>query len=196
MRLPGCLLLGFTLLCGSMAHADDDPLKWSWNCGVSGFYGMEVLRDGTVKPLTDYSDRTPVEIDVKEAGQDLQETCAAWGKSLTRYYIEIKGNQLATRYNVSSCEQSVQIDTESTHIGNQSFNTIEKIESVTTFYSPFTLLVHRDDAGWRFVLSYTDLMTAQDSRQLRATLPQGSISYDPKAGVWFLTGECILTTGH
>jgi hypothetical protein len=178
-----------------MAHADDDPLKWSWRCAVSGFYEMEVHPDGTVKPTTDYSDRTPIEIIIKEAGQNTQEYCV-WDKYPIHYYVEIKGNQLAARYSIGSCDQSVQIDTKLTHVGNQSFQALEQVESVTTHYRPMSLLVHRDDADWRFVLSSTDLTTVRESRQLRATFPQPQITFDPKASTWFLTGECVMTAGQ
>jgi hypothetical protein len=56
-----------------------------------------------------------------------------------------------------------------------------------------SLEVARDDVEWRFVLSSTSITTEKRARELRITAPPNPlIKWQAEAGVYFITGECIL----
>lgn len=191
-----CLfVLTFTLLSGSVVFASDEPIKWSWRCAISGVYQVEVLPNGTVRPTTEIADKTPIEIVVKEADRTTLEACGTRNSSY-QYYIQLSGNNLANFYKNGLCSQRVELHYDTLHVRPGRFPDLEGVESAEIYGTVRSLLVHRDDAEWRFILSSTSLLTARESRRLKATVPIPGLKFDPEASSSLLTGECVMTAGE
>jgi hypothetical protein len=182
MRNQACSLLALIiLLCGFPAYADDDPIKWSWKCASSGYYGMEVLPNGTYRPLTDAASTLEIRVRVSNDWK----MCGA-----SEYYIELSGNEFASLYDDLPCSQQVKLFF--TQLNKQ--GDLETLDA--NIGHSMSLLVHRDDVEWRFVLSDTSLITARESRKLRIMAPNPKTNYDASANISMLTDECIITSGH
>jgi hypothetical protein len=80
--------VSFALVWSTIANANDDSIEYSWHCAASGFYGTEVTPNGSVKPFADYSDKTPVQILVRDAGRDIRAACG-WDDHRKRLYFEL-----------------------------------------------------------------------------------------------------------
>jgi hypothetical protein len=67
------------------------------------------------------------------------------------------------------------------------------LETVTGSAQNMSFIVSRDDNDWRFIISSTNLTTEREGRELRILVPKPGVNYDAKAGVWMLTGQCVMT---
>jgi hypothetical protein len=155
---------------------------------------MEVLPNGNIVPTTNISDKTPIEIVVRKESQSTLAACGVRNIP-TQYFIELNGRNLANFYKNGPCAQRVETHYKTYPVGDRRLPDLEGIEAAEVYETVRSLIVHRDDADWRFILSSTSLITARDSRQLRATVPMQNYTVPPPAAAtWLLTGECIMTT--
>src|SRR5262249_31361606 len=70
------------------------------------------------------------------------------------------------------------------------------LNKVTGSAKDMSFIVSRDDNDWRFVISGTDLTTEREARKLGILVPSPNLKFEAKAGVWMLTGQCIMTVDH
>jgi hypothetical protein len=187
----GLPLLGVTLLCSFAASADNDPIVWSWLCGVSGYYIMDVLPGGKFEPRLDSEDRT-VEIVVRRKGKETRRMCAL----STEYYVEMTDFLHFHFDKYNPCEQMVWVKIGSVREGRaQDHDTIEELHASDSVQE--SVIVKRDDADWRFIESSTYLATALDVREGKAARPLSPNFPSPRAeaSVSMISGACIMTAG-
>src|SRR5271166_5346649 len=91
-RLIALPLLGAALFVDAPASGDDDPVRWTWSCAVSGYYDLSVLPNGDMRP-TKGSSPDPLQIYVRSVGEKTREQCG-WGWQ-QKYFLEFKGNKFA-----------------------------------------------------------------------------------------------------
>jgi hypothetical protein len=185
-------LLIQALVWTSKAYADGDPVILSWQCGMSGFYELDVTPNGNVNPTTDYSQRTSIKIVVRDAGAYKRKVCG-WDEHSRHLYIELSGNDIVELYNRDYCSQIMKVFRQSRQVGGQSTWLLKSITGV--FLGPMSVVVAKDDADWRYIMSFTDLTTSRESREMRILHPKFKL-FDPKASTSFVTGECILETDN
>jgi hypothetical protein len=180
----GLPLLGVALLSNSAARADDDPTVWSWLCGISGYYIMDLLPSGKFEPRLESEDRT-VEIIVRKKGKETFAMCA----SNIEYYIEMTDFQHFHFDKYRPCEQMVWLK-----IGTAA-GEIEELHA--SDYVQESVIVKHDDEGWRFIESSAYLETALDVREGKAArpLPPNFRSPRAEASVSMVSGVCIMTAG-
>jgi hypothetical protein len=187
MRLAALACAAVLLSTRSVTAFDGDPIEWSWRCKNNGYYGMEVLPDGSYKPQIDKTTaQIPVILNIRKVVQCKSESLS------DEYYAEIKGDGLVQTYNNSLssyvCRPLVNVSYD-----NKSLESISgSFSSQTTTNS---LIISRDDNSWRFLMSGVSLTTERHGRKLRIIAPQPGVAYEASASTWIETGECVLTVG-
>jgi hypothetical protein len=177
-------MLAFCVSLPASAETNNDPIRWGWTCKSSGYYSIKAFPNGGYKPEVDFTGNPQVVINIRAASKDTSEFCRSPGWK-DFYYAEMQGADLATLYNG--------LDGPFCNEAKPSFenSTLNKVAGSTRREMSF--IVSRDDNNWRFVISGTDLTTEREGRELRIVMPKPGVSYDAKAGVWMVTGQCVMT---
>jgi len=136
-----------------------------------------------------------IEVTVRDAGKFKRNVCG-WDERSKHFYIDLSGSELARFYNHDYCAQIVKEETQEHHTGGQSALVLNKITGTLAGSSPMAIVLDRDDADWRFILSTTSITTSWDSRRIKVLDPYLPAPPPPEAGIAFVTGECILETGQ
>ncbi len=195
MRKFSHVLFGLIITCTSIARADDEAIAWSWNCAVSGGYQLEVLPEGQLRPLLQISDKSSIQIDVIMASQATIDACGV--RTIPKqYYVILKGKDLGPIFNEGLCAQRLEPRNRTYPIGSGKLPDFEGFEASEIYGSATSsLLVHREDADWRFTLTTTYLMTARESRRIRATAPIPGVIAKPQSSVSLMMGDCVMEKG-
>jgi hypothetical protein len=202
--IAGAVVIAMTLT--TPASAADE---WRWLCSSSGGYFMTVLPDGSYKPEADFSDRNrAIEVTVRQL--NMEGSKAKCGTIWALYAVEIKGNELASDWQ-DACSQQVEVSREAAKsvpgaVVQPIFGNIRRVEAVSYFSTSKTLLLHRADTDWRFVISSSDLTTDKDARELNGSNyidrhpwkqdRSWTLTFDAKASAWLMTGTCKLVVGR
>jgi hypothetical protein len=152
---------------------------------------LEVLPGGAYRPLIDTKEYGVLIVNLREMLQDERETCGEFNRHA--YYVELRGNELSqmfrgylcARAHISFFHVAAPSNTEEMEPGN-----IEQM-SESDRDASHVFLLNQDDNSWRFALSGTDLTTMRQSRKLNIENPKGP-RFVAEAGVWLMTGECVL----
>jgi hypothetical protein len=175
-------------LCISLpatAQTNNDPIKWAWTCKSSGFYTIEAFPDGSYKPAVDFTGNRQVVINIRQASKAMAQWCGSPDTPKYLYFAEMLGIDLAKFYSLKAplCSEATP------SLENSTLN------EITGSARGMSFIVSRDDNDWRFIISGTDLTTERRGRELRIRAPSLSqVKHEAKAGVWMITGQCIMTT--
>jgi hypothetical protein len=174
--------------CQDRYHCNDDPIKWAWTCKSSGFYTIEAFPNGSYKPSVDSTGNPQVVINIRKASKDLAQVCGSPDTPKYFYYAEMQGQYLATIYGTNT----------PTFCENQAMPSFDHstLDAARGSVGLMSFEVSRDDNDWRFIISGTDLTTQRSARKLRILSPGPAINFDAKAGVWMITGQCIMTANQ
>ena len=190
------------LAVSASAYAMDDPthpiIGWSWTCSSRVFYNMDVPLENN--PNGNYKavgEMTPsrFNIEIKKASKpDGIYVASICHSQVNNNYVEVwhaDDSLSSSRFDSgwqTPCEQILSMKGDSP-------KDPKALRNVTAFltYEHMTLDLNRDDTGWQFLITKPSLTTSQESRKLRIHSPETPTNiFDPKAGVSFITGQCIM----
>jgi hypothetical protein len=181
------LLIALALIAsfGVTASADDAaaPTRWEWRCQGT-VHGMEVSPDGR---QTTYRPERPSGFQFRIRERDPEGFYVRTLK-LPRFFIDFEGS--SSLWSSQHKDRATQTldgwgDDRKTHAGPEfsleeaaKKNDLKEVNATLNKHL-MAIALERDDQGWRFIMSRTDIRTLRSARELRASAP--SVKWKPKA---------------